>query len=205
MITSVIDICNMALDYCNVRNITALDEKTKQSEKCSMWYDTIRKSLLMNMNASFSIKRAVLAEVANFNPVYGYDKAFALPSDCLQVLNLDSPIQDRFYQIEGDYLYCNQRFENEQIRIRYIADIKDVTKFDSEFCDCLALKLAEKICLPLTEDEQKTNMLKQYAQQKYIETSTKYGRDNRLIVINKPRFRQAKEFSDIQDFNYPAQ
>lgn len=204
MITSVVDICNMALDYCNVRNITSLEEKTKQSEICQRWYDTVRKSLLLNINASFSIKRAILAEVANFVPAYGYDKAFSLPADCLQVLNLDSPISDRFYQIEGNYLLCQQNAENENIKIRYIADIKDVTKFDAEFCDCLALKLAEKISLPLTEDEQKTNMLKQYAQQKYLETSTKYGRDNRIIVINEPRFRRAKIFSEIENFNYPA-
>lgn len=194
----------MALDYCNVRNITSLEEKTKQSEICARWYDTVKKSLLLNINASFSIKRAVLAEVSNYYPVYGYYKAFALPSDCLQVLNLDSPISDRYYQIEGNYLYCNQYSENELIKIRYIADIQDVTKYDSEFCDCLALKLAEKICLPLTEDEQKTNMLKQFAQQKYIETSTKYGRDNRMIVINEPRYRKSKLFSEIRNFNYPA-
>lgn len=204
MITSVIDICNMALDYCNVRNLTSLDEETKQSKICARWYDTVRKSLLLNINASFSIKRAILAEVVNHKIAYGYDKAYTLPADCLQVLNLDSPVEDRYYQIEGNYLYCKRRNDDEQIKIRYIADVEDVTKFDSEFCDCLALKLAEKICLPLTEDEQKTNLLKQYAQQKYIETSTKYGRDNRMIVINKPRYRQAKEFSEICDFNYPA-
>lgn len=203
MITSVIDICNMALDYCNTRNITAIDEKTKQSEKCNMWYDTVRKSLLLNLNASFSIKRAILPEAVNVPIVYGYNKAFSLPADCLQVLNLDSPVDDRYYQIEGNYLYTEQN-KDENVKIRYIADVQDVTKFDSDFCDCLALKLAEKICLPLTEDEQKTALLRQLAQQKYVETSTKYGRDNRMIVINKPKYRQAKVFPDIQDFNYYA-
>lgn len=203
MITSVIDICNMALDYCNTRNITAIDEKTKQSEKCNMWYDTVRKSLLLNLNASFSIKRAVLPEAVNVPIVYGYNKAFSLPADCLQVLNLDSPVDDRYYQIEGNYLYTEQN-KDENVKIRYIADVQDVTKFDADFCDCLALKLAEKICLPLTEDEQKTALLRQLAQQKYVETSTKYGHDNRMIVINKPKYRQAKVFPDIQDFNYYA-
>jgi len=204
MITSFLDICNMALDYCNVRNITSIDENTKQSNKCKMWYDTVRKSLLMNINASFSIKRAVLAEVANYTPVYGYSKAYALPHDCLQVLNLDNPLQDKYYQIEGNYLYCDEYNSDEIVKIRYIADVQDVTKFDAEFCDCLALKLAEKICLPLTEDEQKAGMLKQLAQQKYVETSTKYGRDNRVVVINKPKYRQSKYYSEIQDFNYPV-
>ena len=169
-----------------------------------MWYDIVRRSLLLNINASFSIKRAVLAEVVNQEIVYGYAKAYALPPDCLQVLNLDSPLTDRYYQIEGNCLYCNQNYDDELVKIRYIADVEDITKFDSEFCDCLALKLAEKICSPLTEDEQKTAMLKQLAQQKYIEASAKYGRDNRMIVINKPLYREAKEFPEIKDYNYPA-
>ena len=66
MAQSVLDICNMALDYCNIRNITSIDESTKEAKKCKMWYDTVRKSLLTNMNATFSIKRAVLAEYADY-------------------------------------------------------------------------------------------------------------------------------------------
>lgn len=201
MVQSVLDICNMALDYCNIRNITAIDEKTKEAKKCNAWYDTVRKSLLMNLNASFSIKRAILAEYTDYIPVYGYGKAYVLPRDLLQVLNLGEPLDDNLYQIEGQYFYCDESIE--QVSIRYIADITDVSKFDSEFCDCLALKLAEKICLPLTEDEQKTQFLKQLAQQKYIETSTKYGRDNRMIVVNQPRYRQSKVFSRISNCNYP--
>lgn len=201
MITSDIDICNMALDYCNVRNITSLDEDTKASKKCKAWYDLVRKSLLMNLNASFSIKRATLAEFANYIPVYGYGKAYSLPQDLLQVLNLGNPIDDNLYQIEGQYFYCDESIQS--VNIRYIADIKDVTKYDSEFCDLFALKLAEKISLPLTEDENKTAMLKQMAQAKYIECSTKYGRDNRMLIINKPHYRHSKFIADNFDFNYP--
>ena len=158
----------------------------------------------MNMNASFSLKRAVLVQVVNFTPVYGYSKAYNLPQDCLKVPNVGSPIADNFYQIEGNYIYVTEDYPQEDVKIRYIADIQDVTKFDSEFADCLALKLAEKICLPLTEDDQKTNLLKQYAQQKYIETSAKYGNDNRMIVINRPKYRQAKVYAELEDFNYLA-
>lgn len=202
MVTSKIDICNMALDYCNGRNITSFDEETKESKKCSAWYDIARKSLLMNLNASFSIKRAVLAENTKYEKIYGYEKAFALPSDLLQVLNVGNPLEDNYYQIECNYLHTNVKDKN--ICIRYIADVEDVTKYDSEFCDLLALKLAEKICIPLTEDIEKANYIKQLAQQKYIECSTKYGRDNRIVVINKPRYRQSKLNAGIQDANYPA-
>lgn len=201
MADSIVEICNMALDYLNSRNITSLEENTKEAKKCSTWYDNVRRSLLTNINASFSIKRAQLAEYSDYIPVYGYGKAFVLPKDLLLVLNLGNPIRDNLYQIEGKYFYCDESIK--EVKIRYIADIKDVTKFDDDFCDCLALKLAEKICIPLTEDIEKMQFIKQLAQQKYIETSTKYGRDNRIVVINKPRYRQAKMNYQNLDSNYP--
>lgn len=201
MITSDIEICNLALDYCATKNITSFDEKTKESAKCKSWYDIVRKSLLTNLNASFSIKRARLAEVTGFIPIYGYKKAYALPHDLLQVLNLGYPLEDNFYQIESDLFYCDEQIK--EVYIRYIADVKDVTMFDADFIDCLALKLAEKICMPLTNDEQLTNYIKQLAAQKYIECSTKYGRDNKITVINKPRYRESKLFAENYNKSYP--
>lgn len=201
MITSEIDICNMALDFCNCRNITSLEEGTKESKKCSAWYDIVRKSLLTNLNASFAIKRAKLVEDANYIEVFGYKKAYSLPRDVLQVLNVNDPLGDELYQVEADNrLYCNDDIKD--VYIRYLADIKDVTKFDSDFVELLALKLAEKICVSLTEDEAKSNWIKQLAQQKYIETSTKYGNDNRVVVINVPRYRMAKINAELPRSNY---
>ncbi len=201
MITADVDICNLALDHLSQANITSLEEGTKSSKKCKLWYDVVRKSLLMNINASFSIKRAVLAEVVNFVPIYGYEKAYALPDDCLQVLNLNSPLRDELYQIEGNYFYCNKQASN--ICIRYIADVKDVSVFDDEFVNLFSLALAEVLCLPLTEDLEKRNYLHQLKKEKYIECSTKYGRDNRITVINKPRYRGAKIFPYILNSDYP--
>ncbi len=200
MIESDVNICNLALDHLNQQNITSLDENTKASKKCKQWYDLTRKSLLMNLNASFSIGRAVLPEINDFVPIYGYEKAFALPKDCLQILNIGNPLDDELYQIEENYFYCDKSIEN--VKIRYIKDVKDVTKFDAEFIKLLALALAEEICIPLTEDLDKRNMLRQLKKEKYIECSTKYGRDNRVTVINKPRYREAKIAPTILNSNY---
>ena len=201
MIESDVHICNLALDHLNQKNITSLDEETKISKKCKQWYDLVRKSLLTNLNASFSIGRAVLPEIKNFVPIYGYEKGYALPTDCLQVLNLGNPLENEMYQIEGGYFYCNRDIQN--VEVRYIKDVKDVTKFDSEFVELFALALAEAICVPLTEDLEKRNMLRQLKKEKYIECSAKYGRDNRITVINKPRYRESKMFAEILNSDYP--
>ena len=84
MATTNVHICNLALYRCKEKTINSMEEKTKSAEVCTAFYDLTRKSLLTNLNATFSIKRAVLAEVADYEPVYGYKKAYALPKDCLQ-------------------------------------------------------------------------------------------------------------------------
>ena len=201
MATSAIDICNMALDYLHIENITSLEEDTRQAKKCAQWYDTIRKTLLINLNASFSIERATLVEKKDYTPIYGYEKAYSLPYECLQVLNVGDPKSDIFYQIEGDSFYCQENSTN--IQIRYIKDVKDVNLFDANFIKLLALSLAVEICVPLTDDYQKRNALQALKDRQYQETSVKYGRDNKITVINKPKYRNARYFAEINDSNYP--
>lgn len=200
MATTNVHVCNLALYRCKEKTINSMEENTKSAEVCTAFYDLTRKSLLTNLNATFSIKRAVLAEVADFQPVYGYKKAYALPKDCLQVQCLGDPLDNNLYQIEGNYLYhdCNLN----QTEIKYIADIEDVTKFDAEFIELFALTLASKICEPLTHDTEQANYLEKLADEKYIECSTKYGRDNRITVIKSSRFREAKLNAGIENYNY---
>lgn len=200
MATTDIHICNLALSRCKEKNITSMSENTKSAEVCSMWYDITRKSVLTNINASFSIKRAVLAEVADYEPVFGHKKAYILPKDCLQVIHLGNPLENNLYQIEGEYLYPAEPVD--KVEIKYIADIEDVTKFDADFIELFALTLASKICEPLTHDTELASYLKRLADEKYIETSTKYGRDNKITVVKSSRFREAKYNAEIEHYNY---
>lgn len=203
MINSAVQICNMALKHINVQTITSLEENTKQAQECAFYYDIVRQSLLVNLNASFSIARAQLVEKKDYTPIYGYDKAFALPHNCLQVLNLGDPQFDEYYQIEGDNFYCTNDVHD--VKIRYIKDVKDVNMFDPQFKELLALAIAVEICIPLTEDYNKLAQLEQKKLKKYQECSVKYGRDNRMVVINKPRYRNTKYYPEILNSNYPVQ
>lgn len=199
MATSDVEICNLALDKCKEKNITSLDEESKSAEKCKAWYDLTRKSLLTNLNASFAIARATLAKKADYVKIYGYENAYQLPNDCLQVLNVDNPLLNIVYQIEGDNFYCESN--KDLIQIRYIRDIKDVTMFDADFIKLFALTLASEICEPLTHDTEQANFLKKLADEQYIKCSTKYGRDNRITTIRNSRFRNAKLNAEIDKTN----
>ena len=201
MIASEIEICNIALAHLGIEYINSFDEDTKQSKVCKMLYDNVRKSLLMNLNASFSIERANLVENLDYKPVYGYQKSYKLPFDCLQVLNLGDIVQDEYYQIEGDNFYCDKEIGH--VEIRYIKDVKEVSKYDAKFIELFALTLAVEICMPLTRDIQLRNFYEQLKAKKYVECSAKYGRDNKVVVINEPKFRNARFNAGISNISYP--
>lgn len=203
MANSDIEICNIALAYLGIDSINSLEEETKQAKTCAMFYENVRKTLLINLNASFSIARANLVEDLNYKPVFGYQRAYSLPFDCLQVLNLGEIVQDEYYQIEGKYFYCNKNIGN--VEIRYIKDVKDVSLYDAKFIKLFALTLATEICMPLTRDVNMRNLYEQLRAKEYVECSTKYGRDNRIVVINQPQFRNARFNAEINNINYPMQ
>lgn len=189
MATSVVEICNLALDNIGSKPIVSFDEETNSARLCQRWYDIARRTTLKDSNASFAIKRDVLSEVADFKPVYGYSNAFALPKDYLNILNIENPMNLERYQIENNRLYCDYK---EKVFIRYIYDCTEVNLYDDDFKEALALKLASCICMPLTQSAEKTLNLKQLYKKQFLETTNKYGNDNKMIIVTKPRYRQAK-------------
>lgn len=183
-----VEICNMALDYLGTDTIESLTDKTDNAKLCKRWYDITRKSLLKDLNASFSIKRSILAKDPK-EVLYGRTNVYTIPSDCLAVLDIETPMDDVAYQIEGNQILCDI---DEQLKVRYIKNETDASLFDDEFKELLALKLAVNICVKATQDLERLNYLQQFYAQKYIQATTKYGRDNRIITINKSRYQSAR-------------
>lgn len=196
MVSSSVEICNLALDYLGTGNIISLDEQFNDNAKlCKRWYDVTRKSLLKDLNASFAIKRRTLA-VLSSTPVYGRTYQYQLPSDCIKLLNVDSPLDIQDYQIEGNKLLYDN---NSELNIRYIYDCQDVSLFDDEFIECLALYIAANICLKVTQDVQRVNYLQQLKKQKYIDTAYKYSKDNPPKRASHSKFMASKD--NLDDYN----
>lgn len=191
-------ICNLALDYVGTKSIVSRTEKDSNSAKlCSRWYDISRRSLLKDLQASFSIKRTSLAE--NFDtPVFGYLHSYTLPHDCLKLLSINDRLDMLNYPVEQNCILCDIP---KIIYIRYVFDCQDVSSYDDEFKECLALKIASNICIPLTQDFNKQANLEARFKQKYIDTSCKYASDNKLVVVSKSRFQLAKIFDNPEIFN----
>jgi hypothetical protein len=88
------------------------------------------------------MSRATLA--VSGTPDWGYSNSFALPTDCLRVLDVEDP--DTEWKIEGRNIVS----DGSTIKIRYIAQVTDTTLFDSTLVQAIALKLAWEIAETLT-------------------------------------------------------
>lgn len=154
-ITSSTDICKLSLDLLQGGSVSDITSVTTSIEEvCARWYDHTRRKLLRQHPWNFAIKRAELAASATA-PLFGASKQFPVPSDflrLLQVVDVDSRIIDTSsYFFENRHLML--RWSDEDVlRMIYITDEEDVTKFDDLFIDLLAVEIAMSIAYLVTQN-----------------------------------------------------
>ena len=143
MATSKIQICNSALSKLGVEQISSFSETSKAARLCNLQYDKIRRELLRDHVWNFAIKRATLAKIVTA-PLFDYSAAFQLPSDCLMPLRTNQGVD---FEEEGKTILMNAS----TCILQYIADIEDVSYFDTAFEEALAFKLASDLAYPLKQ------------------------------------------------------
>lgn len=146
MAASEVAIANSALIKIGAERIDSLSDSNPRAILCNEQYAKKRDGLLLSHPWNFAIERVELAEVLPV-PIDGWEHKFALPNDCLRVLeiNEDSAI---LWAVEGPYLHTNES----SVMIRYIKKITDTTKFSKSFDEVLALSLAADICYAIKKD-----------------------------------------------------
>ncbi|KKN27533.1 hypothetical protein LCGC14_0863690 [marine sediment metagenome] len=86
-------------------------------------------------------------------PAYNWGYKYAIPSDSLRVYSVEENTNESSgnptWDTEGDYMVTDAIDEYDQVRIAYIKQITDSTKFSTIFITVLTLKLATK----LTDDK----------------------------------------------------
>lgn len=141
---SAISICNRALskigdDYF----IASFNENSKAARACASLYDDTKKQLLRAHPWRFALKRFSIPALTE-KPVFGYDKMYQMPNECLRVwrplpINVD-------YVVEGMNILVNG--VEGTFRFQGIVDVKE-TYFDAMFVEALALKLASELSVPI--------------------------------------------------------
>lgn len=151
MTTSVVSICNTALDLLGSDSIASLADDSKASRFCSRNYERVRDAVLRAYPWNCAMARASLAALAEA-PAWGYANQFALPEGpspafCLRVLSINGEVDFALtYKIEGRRILTD---EDAPLEILYIARLEDPSQYDALLTDAIAARLALDAAYPL--------------------------------------------------------
>lgn len=151
--SSVVDVCNKALDKLGHGAITSLSDGTKAANLCDRGWPLVRDQVLRDHPWNFAVKRAVLA-ASSTAPEWGFSAAFPLPADCLRLIEVRDLSTDE-YSVEDGSIHADA----DVLYIRYVYRVTDPNRYDALFIDTAATRLAAEICEALTQSNTKKDAL----------------------------------------------
>jgi hypothetical protein len=157
--SSVVEICNRALQKVGARRIISITEDSVNARACNNAYDVIRRAELRAHPWACATTRAQLA-ASSTEPLFGRALAYPLPADYLRLLPHDPDYNTNSldWQIEGGEIITD---DTAPLNIRYIFDLQDPNIMDPLLREALSAKLAVEICEELTQSNQKKVSVKE--------------------------------------------
>ena len=154
-----VDLCSAALVKLGAQAIASFADPSAEAEMAARLYPLIRDALLSSHPWCFTLAEAAL--VTDPAPVPGeFHKAFILPPDLLRTVSAGTSSRSRglVYRIQGGRLYANA----EQVTLSYQRRV-DATAFPAHFAAALVSRLAAELCLPVTENASRAEVLHKLA------------------------------------------
>lgn len=160
--TSSTDICSLAMGILKEKAVSNVAQPTKNTEVvCAKWYDTARRYTLEMHPWHFAKKRVALAQDV-VSPAFGWTYQSAeLPSDFIRLLSLGENEDIFDFDFEDNKLLSN---DPAPYYLRYIYDIKTVTKFSPTFVLVLASHIAAFAAYEITGKDTLMKELMNFAQ-----------------------------------------
>lgn len=159
MALSEVNICNMALLGLGKDRINNLTDGNDRASACLEFYEPTRDALIRAFPWDFAKARKTLAPLAAA-PDWGYAYQFQLPTQpkCLRVLMVNGDREangsDNYgvtWVREGDKLLTDEA----TVKLLYLQQITDPTKFDALFYSLLAKRLERDIAYTVTKSVSK--------------------------------------------------
>jgi len=192
-IMSETDIGNLALDLLSAGTVQDIVTPTSPTEELlNRWYDQVRRKVLREHPWNFAAKRTILA-ASGTAPDFGYTAAYPVPTDFIRLLTIQdtngNDIQGQEYGFEfvGTQRCVVTNAEGGQLRVRYVYDITDVSKFDPLFIQLFAHELAMAIAYKVTESNGNVERLGQLAKMAAGMAKSIDGQENPPKLITRSK------------------
>ena len=155
MALSAVALASRALIKLGAEPIASFADGTAEAEIAGALYGPARDALLSSYPWSFATGQAVLNQLET-EPVADFAHAFQLPVDCLRVLSAGSGGRGRGldYRIARDALHTS----SSAVTLTYIFRPEEAA-FPPFFDQALITRLAAELCVPITENTGRAEML----------------------------------------------
>ena len=157
-VSTLTELANLSLGMCGVANkdfLTAIDTDTGiVADKVRLYiYQTVRETI-GQIRPQELIGRVVLTtpEDITEDAQYDYGYRYTLPDDYVGTLWYDTDL----HMVEGGYVYCNHQ---DDYVFRYIKYSIDPSEWSGEFLMIMRYRIAQSICIPITDNEVKYDAL----------------------------------------------
>ena len=197
-VTSETDIGNLSLDLLSAGTIQDIvNPSTPTEELLNRWYDQVRRKVLREHPWNFAATRTILS-ASSTAPDFGYTAAYPVPADFLRLLTIqdvdgnDISGQEYGFEFVGTQRCIVTNAEGGQLRIRYVFDIQDVSKFDPLFIQLFAHELAMAIAYKITESNSNVERLGQIAKMAAGMAKSIDGQENPPKMITRSRSINAR-------------
>ncbi len=152
-------ICNPALISIGARLLTGATDTSNEADLCRAMYEQVRDAELRERIWNCTKKRDALT-VDETEPNHDWDYRYALPDDCLYVIELED---DADFTVESGYILTNECNSDSEINILYVqkaavagegseeAVNAEVARFDSTLRNVLAKRLGAELAKALTK------------------------------------------------------
>jgi hypothetical protein len=166
-------ISNRALSLLGHGPIISLDDLTPESEEVKRVLPFVLDSVFRSHPWNCLVVRQSLAATSG-TPVYEYSNSYALPSDCIRVLDVVTDNNDR-YVVEGRNLLTNA---GPEINLRYVKHSEDPNLYDGLLREAIATYLALTLCEKITQSNTKKQLLVDDFKRVILEARRVDGQEN---------------------------
>ncbi len=141
--SSIVQICNGALNQLGATTIISLTEDSKNARLCNARYTQVRDALFRSHPWNCLQKRLELA-ADTATPAWGFSYQYTLPADCLRLLVILD--YDSNYRVEGRKILSN----TSTMKILYVGRITDPNEYDELLRETLSAALGADIAYGVT-------------------------------------------------------
>jgi len=150
-----VELANLALQEMGAEPITSLTEDSKTARVMNLRLDPLLDSFLRSHPWNFAKDRARLSKLVE-EPAFGFQFAYALPSDWVRTLHVvtdgnnlpEQQVTEPHYKIEGRRLLAN----HEEVFLIYIRRVVNTEEWDPLALDAFVLMLASRTARAITQN-----------------------------------------------------